>query len=173
MSFLWRDYLTVAAALIQARNTFAPAEGRYRAAISRAYYAAYGAARNHARDHEGYSPVSTGRDHGLVAARIADRGVVLAGSSRSSALRNGAAVGTSLGDVQESLLGEEPLLATREDEHRPASAPLTISRANLKVARSKSMKAALDEIAFRQPVLKVPSGSQSALEVLGKERTGL
>jgi hypothetical protein len=40
MSFLWRDYLTVAAALIQARNTFAPAEGRYRAAISRAYYAA-------------------------------------------------------------------------------------------------------------------------------------
>jgi hypothetical protein len=67
MSFLWRDYLTVAAALIQARNTFAPAEGRYRAAISRAYYAAYSAAHNHARDYEGYSPVPTGRDHGLVA----------------------------------------------------------------------------------------------------------
>jgi len=60
MSFLWKDYLTVAAALIQARNTFAPAEGRYRAAISRAYYAAYGAARNHARDHEGYSPFPLG-----------------------------------------------------------------------------------------------------------------
>ena len=77
MSFLWRDYLTVAAALIQARNTFAPAEGRYRAAISRAYYAVYGAARNHARDHEGYSPVPTGRDHGLVAAHY------LAGTTRT------------------------------------------------------------------------------------------
>jgi hypothetical protein len=77
MSFQWRDYLTVAAALIQARNTFAPAEGRYRAAISRAYYAAYGAARNHARDHEGYSPVPTGRDHGLVAAHY------LAGTTRT------------------------------------------------------------------------------------------
>jgi uncharacterized protein (UPF0332 family) len=67
MSFPWRDYLTVAEALIRARNQFAPAEARYRAAISRAYYAAYGAARKHAHDHEGYSPVSSARDHGLVA----------------------------------------------------------------------------------------------------------
>jgi hypothetical protein len=67
MSFPWIDYLTVAEALIQARNTFAPAEARYRVAISRAYYAAYCAARNHARDTESYVPVPTGRDHGLVA----------------------------------------------------------------------------------------------------------
>jgi hypothetical protein len=67
MSFPWNDYLTVAEALIRARNTFAPAEARYRVAISRAYYAAYCAARNHARDTEGYVPVPTGRDHGLVA----------------------------------------------------------------------------------------------------------
>jgi hypothetical protein len=67
MSFPWVDYLKVAEALIRARNTFAPPEARYRAAISRAYYAAYCAARNHARDHEGYSPVPSGRDHGLVA----------------------------------------------------------------------------------------------------------
>lgn len=67
MSFPWREYLTLAEALIRARNTFAPPEARYRAAISRAYYAAYGAARNHARDYEGYMPVPTGRDHSLVA----------------------------------------------------------------------------------------------------------
>jgi hypothetical protein len=68
MSFAWQAYLTVAEALIRARNTFAPPEARYRAAISRAYYAAYGAARNHARDYEGYVPVLAGRDHSLVAA---------------------------------------------------------------------------------------------------------
>lgn len=67
MSFPWVDYLTVAEALMQARNTFAPAEARYRVASSRAYYAAYCAARNHARDHERYSPVTTGADHRLVA----------------------------------------------------------------------------------------------------------
>jgi hypothetical protein len=67
MSFPWSDYLTVAEALIQARNSFAPAEARYRAAISRAYYAAYGTARNHAQEHAGYTPVPSGRDHGLVA----------------------------------------------------------------------------------------------------------
>ena len=65
MSFPWIDSLTVAEALIQARNTVAPAEARV--AISRAYYAAYCAARNHARDTESYVPVPTGRDHGFVA----------------------------------------------------------------------------------------------------------
>lgn len=67
MSFPWIDYLRLAEALIQARNTLAPAEARYRAAISRAYYAAYGAARNHARDYEHYMPIPAGRDHDLVA----------------------------------------------------------------------------------------------------------
>ena len=66
MSFPWRDYLTVAEALIHARNRFAPAEARYRAAISRAYYAAYGAARHQAQEHEGYIPVVSGRDHRFV-----------------------------------------------------------------------------------------------------------
>ena len=67
MSFPWREYLTLAEALIRAHNTFAPPEARYRVAISRAYYAAYCAARNHARDYEGYMPVPAGRDHSLVA----------------------------------------------------------------------------------------------------------
>jgi uncharacterized protein (UPF0332 family) len=68
MRFLWRDYLTLAEALIHARHRFAPSEARYRAAISRAYYAAYGAARQHAKEHEGYTPAPTGRDHRLLVA---------------------------------------------------------------------------------------------------------
>jgi hypothetical protein len=68
MNFLWQDYLTLAEALVRARTRFAPAEARYRAAMSRAYYAAYGAARQHAREYEGYSPDPTGRDHRLLVA---------------------------------------------------------------------------------------------------------
>lgn len=66
MNFPWREYLTVAEALIRARNTFAPLEARYRAAVSRPYYVAYCAARNHARDYEDYMPSPAARDHDLV-----------------------------------------------------------------------------------------------------------
>ena len=54
MSFVWLDYLVLAEALLQARTTLAPEEACCRAAISRAYYAVYGAARMRARDQEGY-----------------------------------------------------------------------------------------------------------------------
>ena len=63
MSFAWREYLTVAEALFQQRGTLADTEACCRAAISRAYYAAYGAARNYARDREGLRLAQTGRDH--------------------------------------------------------------------------------------------------------------
>ena len=63
MSFAWVEYLTVAEALVHQRGTLAPEEACCRAAISRAYYAAYGAARNHARDVEGLGLVQTGDDH--------------------------------------------------------------------------------------------------------------
>jgi hypothetical protein len=49
MSFAWSDYLTLAEALLQGRATLAPEEACCRAAISRAYYAVYGAARTRAR----------------------------------------------------------------------------------------------------------------------------
>jgi hypothetical protein len=62
---------------------------------------------------------------------------------------------------------------TSETGHQPVSTPLTLAKANRQLARSQSVKVALDEIAFRRQTLTVPSGSQSALEVLGKERTGL
>lgn len=63
MSFPWSAYLTVAEALVDGRGTLAPEEACCRAAISRAYYAAFGVARNHARDNERLSLQRTGGDH--------------------------------------------------------------------------------------------------------------
>lgn len=66
MSFAWAAYLTLAEALFQARATFADQEACCRAAISRAYYAAFCSARNHARDNEGLTLSNTARDHQTV-----------------------------------------------------------------------------------------------------------
>ena len=66
MSFSWAAYLTLAEALFRERVTFADEEAGCRAAISRAYYAAFCAARNHARDNEGLSLSHTARDHQIV-----------------------------------------------------------------------------------------------------------
>ena len=60
MSFAWLDYLTLAEALLQARTTFAPEEACCRAAISRAYYAVYGAAHMRAREQDGLQLPTTG-----------------------------------------------------------------------------------------------------------------
>jgi hypothetical protein len=63
MSFAWLDYLELAEALLQARTTLAPEEACCRAAISRAYYAVYGAARTRARDQDGLQLPATGDAH--------------------------------------------------------------------------------------------------------------
>ena len=63
MSFAWLDYLALAEALLQARTTLAPEEACCRAAISRAYYAVYGAARTRARDQDGLQLPATGDAH--------------------------------------------------------------------------------------------------------------
>lgn len=63
MSFAWLDYLVLAEALLQARTTFAPEEACCRAAISRAYYAVYGAALTRARDQDGLQLPATGDAH--------------------------------------------------------------------------------------------------------------
>ena len=68
MSFAWSDYLALAEALLQARTTFAPEEACRRAAISRAYYAVYGAARTRAREQEGLQLQATGDAHQRVIA---------------------------------------------------------------------------------------------------------
>jgi hypothetical protein len=66
MSFAWLDYLALAEALLQGRTTLAPEEACCRAAVSRAYYAVYGAARLYARDQEGLQLPATGEAHQLV-----------------------------------------------------------------------------------------------------------
>lgn len=71
MSFAWAAYLTLAEALFQARATFADEEACCRAAISRAYYAAFCVARNHARDNESLILSNTARDHQIVCAHYA------------------------------------------------------------------------------------------------------
>ena len=63
MSFACLDYLTLAEALLQARTTLAPEEACCRAAISRAYYAVYGAARTRAREQHGLQLPTTGEAH--------------------------------------------------------------------------------------------------------------
>ena len=63
MSFAWLDYLVLAEALLQARTTLAPEEACCRAAVSRAYYAVYGVARNRARDQDGLQLPATGDAH--------------------------------------------------------------------------------------------------------------
>ena len=68
MSFAWSDYLTLAEVLLQGRATLAPEEACCRAAISRAYYAVYGAARTRAREPEGLQLPATGDAHQRVIA---------------------------------------------------------------------------------------------------------
>ena len=63
MSFAWLEYLVLAEALLQTSTTRVPEEACCRAAISRAYYAVYGAARLHARDHEGLHLPATAEAH--------------------------------------------------------------------------------------------------------------
>lgn len=71
MSFAWDEYLTLAEALFRQRATFADQEACCRTAISRGYYAAFCAARNHARDNESLTLSNTARDHQTVFAHYA------------------------------------------------------------------------------------------------------
>jgi len=53
------------------------------------------------------------------------------------------------------------------------SRPLTIAGANAMVAGSPSVQTVINDLAFRAPAAKVSKGMQSALDVLGKEKTKL
>lgn len=66
MSFDWWQYLNVAKQLAGITTTTANQEAKFRAAISRAYYAAFLKARNHLRDREGYSIPRTSDAHKYV-----------------------------------------------------------------------------------------------------------
>src|ERR1700740_2138793 len=54
--------------------------------------------------------------HRLVAAGVADRGVLLAGPAHADALCVRSTAWAALGHVHQPLLGEEALLAARKDE---------------------------------------------------------
>ena len=64
--FDWADYVNLAESMVRERTRLANDEACYRAAISRAYYGAFCAARNRARDAEGLTVGNTGANHNLV-----------------------------------------------------------------------------------------------------------
>jgi uncharacterized protein (UPF0332 family) len=66
MSFIWADFLTLAASLQQNPTIPGPEEASLRTAISRAYYAAFRSARDLAQAKEGFLPSGTGQYHGRV-----------------------------------------------------------------------------------------------------------
>lgn len=66
MSFDWSEYLNVAKELAGVVTTPANQEAKLRAAISRAYYAAFIKARNYLRDQEQHSIPITGNAHKYV-----------------------------------------------------------------------------------------------------------
>ena len=69
MSYDWADFLKLAASLESAPDSPGPREAALRSAASRAYYAAF----HHALDHaikEGFSPAYTGDDHKRVQAHF-------------------------------------------------------------------------------------------------------
>ena len=66
MTFDWYQYLVLAEYLYDNRDTFPDREACLRAAISKAYYAAFYSARNYARDFDRLVLDETAQDHGSV-----------------------------------------------------------------------------------------------------------
>jgi len=66
MSFDWSQFLNVARELAGTANTPANQEAKLRAAITRAYYAAFIKTRNYLRDQEGHLIPPTGDAHSYV-----------------------------------------------------------------------------------------------------------
>jgi hypothetical protein len=62
MPFDWREYLQLSGFLHGGVGSFTEEAG-WRSAVSRAYYAAFGHARNFARDREGFLTRGTPEDH--------------------------------------------------------------------------------------------------------------
>lgn len=60
MSFDWAEYLNLAGELCATPTSPSTDEAKYRSAISRAYYAAFGKAKNHLRNNDGDTAIPTG-----------------------------------------------------------------------------------------------------------------
>lgn len=74
MSFKWSEYLVLAETLFHAKAKFPDEEACFRAAISRAYYAAFCTARNRARG-EGLILSDDARSHDVVASYYSNSGI--------------------------------------------------------------------------------------------------
>jgi len=66
MPFNWHEYLDLARWLETNAPAGVSAEAAGRAAVSRAYYAAFCCARNYARDYLGFVPLNDTGDHGTL-----------------------------------------------------------------------------------------------------------
>ena len=73
MEFDWRDYLALAEALTGDADPRYSEEAAHRAAVSRAYYAAFGHARRYASTRLGFRPTGTPRDHVLLRQHFSQR----------------------------------------------------------------------------------------------------
>lgn len=73
MPFDWLEYLKLARWLSQNAPIDVSQEAARRAAISRAYYAAFGYARKYAVDWLGFVPREAAEDHGRLAAHLKSR----------------------------------------------------------------------------------------------------
>lgn len=72
--FNWKDYLDLALFLYGDDKIGYSEEAGHRAAISRAYYAAFCYTRNYAHDHSSFEPTGSAKDHGLLKAHYRKRG---------------------------------------------------------------------------------------------------
>jgi uncharacterized protein (UPF0332 family) len=70
MSFDWSNYLSLAQMLVNQPNEAGMEEAALRSAMSRAYYAAFCAARNFLHDRGEWLPTESRLDHGLVKDRF-------------------------------------------------------------------------------------------------------
>jgi hypothetical protein len=66
MAFDWREYLTLAEAIHREAGATLPEEAANRSAVSRAYYAAFCAARNWAATHQNFQAANNPNDHPLL-----------------------------------------------------------------------------------------------------------
>jgi uncharacterized protein (UPF0332 family) len=74
--FDWREYLNLAKFLLDLRGSGISKEALYRCAVSRAYYSAFGWARNYAQRNLGFKPTGKGEDHKLVREILAKKGFI-------------------------------------------------------------------------------------------------
>jgi hypothetical protein len=72
MGFDWREYLILAQFLGGNGGISYSEEASRRAAVSRAYYAAFCSARNYASSKLGFTPTKTGKDHGKLISWYSD-----------------------------------------------------------------------------------------------------